>query len=81
MITIRSQDNTGEKVDVLMNLQNIEIEDITPYVRKLLAENKDAEIYLRADRFARHKHVKEVMAACAEGGIANVIFATFESGK
>ncbi len=81
LITIRSQDATGEKVDILMNLSKIEVEEIRPAVEKLLAENKDAEIYLRADRFAKHKHVKEVMAACAEGGVVNVIFATFESGN
>jgi biopolymer transport protein ExbD len=81
MITIRSHDATGEEVDIIMNLQPIKVETITPYIRNLLAENKDAEVYLRADRYAKHKHVKEVMAACAEGGVVNVIFATFETGN
>lgn len=81
LITIRSQDTTGEEVDILMNLKVMDIEEVTPVVQKILAEDKDAEIYLRADRYAKHKHVREVMAACAEGGVANVIFATFESGK
>ena len=81
LITIRSMDTTGEDVDILMNLNKVEVEQITPYIRKILTEDADAEVYLRADRYARHKHVKEVMAACAEGGVANVIFATFESGK
>lgn len=81
LITIRSQDNTGEKVDILMNLQRVEVEDVATIVRKILADNADAEVYLRADRYAKHKHVKEVMAACAEGGVVNVIFATFESGN
>ncbi|MBT8043193.1 MAG: biopolymer transporter ExbD [Pontiella sp.] len=81
LITIRSQDMKGEEVDILMNLKRIEIEEITPIIRNLLAENENAEVCLRADRYAKHKHVKEVMAACAEGGIANVIFATFESGN
>ncbi|MDF7826059.1 biopolymer transporter ExbD [Pontiellaceae bacterium B12227] len=81
LITIRSQDTTGEDVDILMNLKVLEIEEITPVVEKILMENKDAEIYLRADRYAKHKHVKEVMAACAKGGVVNVIFGTFESGN
>ena len=81
LITIRSQDGTGEKVDILMNLKRVEVEGITAIVRNILAENADAEVYLRADRYAKHKHVKEVMAACAEGGVVNVIFATFESGN
>jgi biopolymer transport protein ExbD len=81
LITIRSQDQTGEKVDILMNLKTVEMEEIRSIVEKLLAEDASTEVYLRADRFAKHKHVKEVMAACAEGGVANVIFATFESGE
>ncbi len=81
MITIRSMDSTGEEVDIFMNLKKIDVSSITPSIKKLLAENSDAEVYLRADRYAKHKHVKEVMAACAEGGVAHVIFATFESGN
>ena len=81
LITIRSKDRSGEEVDIIMNLQPVTIEQVSLQVQKLLAENKDAEVYLRADRFVRHKYVKKVMAACAEGGVANVIFATFESGE
>ncbi len=81
LITIRSLDRTGEQVDILMNLKRLEVEEITPLLRKVLLENPDAEIYLRADRYAKHKHVKSVMAACAEGGVVNVIFGTFESGN
>ncbi len=81
LITLRSRDNTGEEVDIIMNLKPVEIDQITPYVRNLLTDDPKAEIYLRADRYAKHKHVKDVMAACAEGGVVNVIFATFESGN
>ncbi|MDF7806391.1 biopolymer transporter ExbD [Pontiellaceae bacterium B12219] len=81
LITIRSQDASGEKVDILMNLKIISVEEVAPRVRKILEDDADAEVYLRADRYAKHKHVKEVMAACAEGGVANVIFGTFESGN
>ncbi len=81
LITIRSLDTTGEEVEILMNLLEVDVEQIKPVVERLLSENKDTEIYLRADRYAKHKHVKEVMAACAEGGVVNVIFATFESGN
>lgn len=81
LITIRSRDQSGENVDIIMNLKPVSVDDITGFVEKALLENEDAEVYLRADRYARHKHVKEVMAACAKGGVANVVFATFESGK
>ena len=56
---------------------NVRQKNILSSISSLLSENKDAEVYLRADRYAKHKHVKEVMAACAEGGVVNVIFATF----
>lgn len=81
MITLRSRDATGEDIDIFMNLKLVDVESITPAIEELLAENSNAEVYLRADRYAKHKHVKEVMAACAEGGVANVIFATFEAGQ
>jgi len=81
IITIRSKDQTGEEVEIVMNLRPVEVDEIAPVVAKLLAEDENTEVYLRADRYAKHKHVKEVMAACAEGGVANVIFGTFESGQ
>jgi biopolymer transport protein ExbD len=81
LITIRSQNNTGEEVDILINLKVVQVEEIALIIEQILAEDANAEVYLRADRYAKHKHVKEVMAACAEGGVANVIFATFESGN
>ena len=81
LITIRSHDRSGEKVDILVNLKNVDMEQVEPIIRSALAKDADAVVYLRADRYAKHKHVKAVMAACAEGGVANVIFATFESGN
>ena len=81
IITIRSLDQTGEQVEIFMNLKQVDVDFVKTYVENLILENKDAEVYLRADRYAKHKHIKEVMAACAKGGIANVIFATFESGN
>lgn len=81
LITIRSHDATGEEVDILMNHQSVSMDQIKTVVKRVLSENENAEVYLRADRFAKHKHVKEVMAACADGGVANVIFATFDSGN
>jgi len=68
-------------VDILMNLNQVEVDQIAPMVRQALENDADTKVYLRADRYAKHKHVKEVMAACAEGGVVDVIFATFESGN
>ena len=81
ILSVVDQDPTGEKVDIIMNLKQIDVESITPYIKSLLEKNRNAQVYLRADRYAKHKHVKEVMAACADGGVANVIFSTYESGN
>ena len=38
------------------------------------------KIYLFAwqDKFVRHKHIKNIMQICAEIGVSDVIFVTFE---
>ena len=43
IITIESKDLTGEEVTIYMNLQDIEVGQITPAIKKLLSENSDAE--------------------------------------
>jgi biopolymer transport protein ExbD len=51
----------------------------------LVAESKDAaptvKVYVRADARVPFKEVRQVFAAAAEGGVPNVVFATFQSDK
>jgi len=52
-------------------------------VRKIVTDEqkkiKDLKIYLRADRNIDHKYVREVMAECAAGGAAEILFAAYET--
>lgn len=81
MITIESVNTTGEEVTIWMFGNKVDVSEVTPFVQDGLSRNKNLKVYLRADRYVKHKHVKAVMAACAEAGVAEVIFATFESGN
>lgn len=64
-----------------MNLQEMDIRALGAEIVRLAAADPNLRIYLRADRQVRHKYIKEVMGACAEAGIADIIFGTYESGN
>ncbi|MCF7849949.1 MAG: biopolymer transporter ExbD [Kiritimatiellales bacterium] len=81
LITIRSDDESGEDVKIYMALKEMTVEELTPIMTELYEENEELQVYLRADRYVKHKHVKAVMGACAEAGISDIIFGTFESGN
>lgn len=52
-------------------------------LQNLLANEResrpDMRVYLRADSNVSHRYVNEVMNACAQAGILNIIFATNRS--
>ena len=77
-ITIRSSDTIGEEVEFFMNLKNTTIEDIKTKISDSFLDNENISICLRADKFVRHKHIKNIMQICAEIGVSDVIFAAFE---
>jgi biopolymer transport protein ExbD len=56
-----------------------ELEQVTPLVRKQRASIPDLKIYLRADKRVKHRRVREVMKACADGGASEIIFASYEA--
>ena len=64
-----------------MNLQKMDIHELSEQIKKQAEADPNLRIYLRADRQVRHKYIKEVMGACAEAGIADIIFGTYESGN
>jgi biopolymer transport protein ExbD len=80
LITLRSQDLTGERVDILMNLQQLQLDGLKDKLKKIIENNPETSICLRVDRYAKNRHVKKVMEACVETGVSDVIFATFEAG-
>lgn len=81
LVTIRSVDNSGDDAEIFMNLQVVDLDRFTSAIGTMYEGNENLQVYLRADRRVKHKHIKEVMNACAGVGIVDIIFGTFESGK
>lgn len=81
MISIRAAGEENEEALIFMNLQEVGLEDFTIEIANLYEADEELQIYLRADRRVRHKHIKAVMQACADVGIIDIIFGTFESGN
>lgn len=81
LVTIRSVDDSGDDAEIFMNLQVVDLDRFTSAIGTMYEGNENLQVYLRADRRVKHKHIKEVMNACAGVGIVDIIFGTFESGK
>ena len=79
LITVTAEAN-GEAA-YYMNLQKVDIKELSVAIAQQQAKDENVRIYLRADRQVRHKYIKAVMEACADAGIADIIFGTFESGN
>lgn len=59
----------------------IPMETLAGRVAQSKAEVPRLKVYVRADAKVPFKEVREVFAAAAEGGVPNVIFATYQSDK
>jgi biopolymer transport protein ExbD len=79
LITIRAEDALKETATIYMNLQAVDIDQFATEIKKLHDADENLQVYLRADRFVKHRFVKAVMTACAEAGVVDIIFGTFES--
>ena len=56
-----------------------EISEIADMVRKRVEANPQFKVLLRIDARVKHKDVREVLNACAEGGALDIIFSTYQS--
>jgi len=81
LVTIRAEDDAYETATIYMNLQAVDINQFSTAIKAMHDENEELQVYLRAGRFVRHRYIKEVMTACADVGIVDIIFGTFESGN
>ena len=81
LISILASDDTGEDVYIFMNLKQVSLEEFGTVIRGLYDADENLQVYLRADRRVKHRHIKAVMESCAQAGIADIIFGTFESGN
>jgi len=79
LITVRPEADGG--ASYFMNLQKMDIKELSAEIARQHEADENIRIYLRADRQVTHKHIKAVMEACAEAGIADIIFGTYESGN
>jgi biopolymer transport protein ExbD len=64
---------------IYVGMEPRELEEVQPIVERVLEQVPHLKIFLRADRNVPHKRVREVMKACAEAGVVEIIFATYES--
>jgi biopolymer transport protein ExbD len=64
---------------ILLNAQPITLDQLRTAVSQAHKEIPTLKIFLRADARLHHKKVREVMAACAEGGAGDIIFATYQA--
>jgi biopolymer transport protein ExbD len=59
----------------------VPLEQVKPTIEEALKTMPNMKIFLRADAATPHRYVRDVMGACAAGGVADVIFATYEEDK
>lgn len=64
--------------DVYVDLRKVTLEELGQTVREGNDTLPGYRVYIRADAAVRHAHVRDVMRACAENGVFDIIFATFQ---
>jgi biopolymer transport protein ExbD len=70
-----------EDGSIVSGAQVLTAEQVTEMVRARGEENPNVRIFLRADKNLAHKKVREVMKACADGGVGDIIFSAYQSDK
>lgn len=74
----RMQVTVAENGGLFVGLAPVSIEELGNRVARDNKNIPDFRVYLRADSRATHEDVQQVMQACAENGVFNIIFATFQ---
>ena len=59
---------------IYAGMQEVNAAQLTRMCEERIRQNQNFRIFLRADRNAKHKSVREVVSACAAGGVGDVIF-------
>jgi biopolymer transport protein ExbD len=60
-------------------VQQLSEQKLSERLEKVVAENPNVKIVLRAGRMAEHQHINKVLTVCAKNGINDIIFATYQS--
>jgi len=80
IISLLPDENNPERTLIYMNMKVVAPETLTEKIEQMLAQDDDLRVFLRADRAVKYLDIKNVMSACADAGIVDVIFGVFESG-
>ena len=59
---------------IFAGLQEVNTAQLTRMCEERIRQGGNFRIFLRADQNAKHKSVREVVAACAAGGVGDIIF-------
>ncbi|MDA9260340.1 biopolymer transporter ExbD [Puniceicoccaceae bacterium] len=54
-------------------------QELSDKMAQITKSHSAIKIVLRADRMAEHQHVNKLLTICAENGINDIIFATYQS--
>ena len=54
-------------------------QELAETLTRITRQSSNIKIVLRADRETEHQHVNKVLALCAQYGINDIIFATYQS--
>jgi biopolymer transport protein ExbD len=60
-------------------LQELSEAELSKKMAEVAANNRNIKIVLRAGRMAEHQHVNKTLTICAQNGINDIIFATYQS--
>ena len=60
-------------------VEELNEQQLSDRLAKVVANNTNIKIVLRAGKMAEHQHVNKVLTVCAANGINDIIFATYQS--
>jgi biopolymer transport protein ExbD len=80
-INILPPDTEHADYYVAVSGQAVDQKELLKLMEARRAENPEIKLYLRAHKDVPFKHVKHVLRACAEAGISDIIFASFQSAQ
>lgn len=62
-------------------VNSVTLDELAQTLVEAQEENPSVRVFLRADSSTEHQYVNDVMQACANAGLSNVIFAAYQSDK
>ncbi|MEO0794997.1 MAG: biopolymer transporter ExbD [Verrucomicrobiota bacterium] len=74
----RMEVSIEEDGKIYVRLREVSVEELVTELRAGNSQIEGFKVFLRADSRAPHKFVNDVMTACAEAEVFDVIFATFQ---